>query len=243
MKKIILSSVLIVFTINLSYAQWWSQNKIHGNGDYTTETRSLDTYDEIAVTGGMDVFLIAGTEGELKIQAESNLMEYIITEVQGDKLKIYTEKGYELVESRRMEIKIEVPVEDISAVSLTGSGDIEGQVTIVADDLDLKLTGSGDINLDIEAVRIRGTVTGSGDMELKGKAEELDCRVTGSGDFDASDLLAKRASATVSGSGDIEVNVSDALKARVQGSGDISYDGNPEKQDFKTAGSGSISKN
>lgn len=243
MKKIILSSLLIVFTINLSSAQWWGQKKIRGNGDYTTQTRSLDSYDEIAVAGSMDVILIAGTEGSLKVQAESNLMEYILTEVQGGELKISVEKGYELIESRRMGIKIEVPIEEISAASLTGSGDIEGRTRIVADDFDLKLTGSGDINLDVEAVQISGTVTGSGDIDLKGKAQDLECKVTGSGDFDASNLIVKRATATVSGSGDIELNVSDELKARVRGSGDISYEGNPEKQDFNTAGSGSISKN
>ena len=48
--------------------------------------------------------------------------------------------------------------------------------------------------------------------------------------------------AVVSGSGDIQVTASQSLKARVSGSGDISYRGNPEKQDFKTSGSGDISR-
>ena len=242
MKKIILSLIVIIFTSNLSFAQWWGQKKIRGNGDYTTQTRNVDSYDEIALTGSLDVYLVAGSEGNLRIQAESNLMDYILTEVQGDKLKISVEKGYELIESRRMEIKIEVPVEDSHGVSLTGSGDIQGKTLISAEDFKLELTGSGDIELHLEATRIRGSITGSGDVDLRGKTEELDSKVTGSGDFDASKLVAERVMATVSGSGDIEVNATQALKARVQGSGDITYKGNPEKQDFKTAGSGAISK-
>jgi len=65
---------------------------------------------------------------------------------------------------------------------------------------------------------------------------------TGSGDFMAYNLKVARVEAAVMGSGDISVYASESLKARVSGSGDISYKGNPEKQDFKTAGSGAISK-
>lgn len=242
MKKIILSFLVITFASNLSFAQWWGQKKIRGNGDQITQNRKLDTYDEIALVGSLDVYLVAGSEGNIRIEAESNLMDYIITEVKGNKLKISVEKGYELIESRGKGILIHVPVEDISDISLTGSGNIEGKTFMTANNLKLELTGSGDIELHLEANQIRGGITGSGDIALRGSAEKLDCKVTGSGDFDASKLTAKRVLATVSGSGDIAVNATQGLKAQVRGSGDITYKGNPDKQDFKTAGSGSISK-
>jgi hypothetical protein len=45
----------------------------------------------------------------------------------------------------------------------------------------------------------------------------------------------------VSGSGDADVYASNSLKARVNGSGDIDYSGNPNTSDTKVLGSGSIS--
>ena len=95
--------------------------------------------------------------------------------------------------------------------------------------------------LDIKSKYLKGHVTGSGDIKIKGSSENFACNVTGSGDFDAFDLKVKHVEARVSGSGDVMVYASSSLKANVSGSGDIVYKGDPEKQNFKTNGSGKVS--
>ncbi|MCO4821981.1 MAG: DUF2807 domain-containing protein, partial [Flavobacteriaceae bacterium] len=54
-------------------------------------------------------------------------------------------------------------------------------------------------------------------------------------------LQSNHTEASVAGSGDIEIVSNKSLKARVSGSGDIEYKGNPDKEDSKVSGSGSIS--
>lgn len=242
MKKLILILSLLVFSFQNANAQWWSSNnKIEGNGNPTSETRKVSDYDEVHLQGFMDVNLVAGPEGNLKIEAESNLLEYIVTEVKGGKLSISIKKGYDLRPSRNEEILITVPFETLTQVSLTGSGDITSSDEIKADTFEVHVTGSGDVSLHLNAGSVQGKVVGSGDLDLQGKARDLEFVVTGSGDIEASRLQAARATATVSGSGGIEVHATEALKSRVSGSGDIRYIGNPQQQDFKTTGSGSIS--
>lgn len=239
--KNLLTLFLVIFSFQTTNAQWWSNKRVSGNGDYITETRRVSEYDQVSLQGSMDVKLIAGKEGELSVEAESNLMEYILTEVNGGNLKISVEKGVNISPSKRMGITITVPFETLEEVSLTGSGDITTSARIKASAFQVQLTGSGDISLDLDAEKVRGRITGSGDIELVGETEEFECSVTGSGDFDASKLKAERVSASVSGSGDIEVYASQELKTRITGSGDINYSGSPKKQDFKTSGSGSVS--
>jgi hypothetical protein len=79
-------------------------------------------------------------------------------------------------------------------------------------------------------------------MVLTGKTENFNSNLNGSGDIDAGDLKAKNAKITVSGSGDSKVFCSESLHARVSGSGDIEYIGDPKKKDTKVNGSGAISK-
>ncbi len=55
----------------------------------TTEMRQLDSYDAIHVHGSMHVKLTSGDEGDIKIEAEENLMEYIETT---NKKESYTSK-------------------------------------------------------------------------------------------------------------------------------------------------------
>jgi len=86
-----------------------------------------------------------------------------------------------------------------------------------------------------------GSVSGSGDLTIKGSTNNLEASVAGSGDFHGFNLEANNTTVSVAGSGDAEVVSNEVLKARVAGSGDIEYRGNPKKEDTKVSGSGSIS--
>ena len=244
MKKLFTSLFIFLMGTSLTQAQWWQgTKKISGNGNMVTQTRTTPGYDKISLTGSMDVILIKGREGNLKVEAEENLQQYILTEVSGDKLKISVEKGYSLSPSRRYDIVITVPFTDIDAVSLTGSGDIRSQDMIAASEFSISVTGSGNVKLPVKAESTTASITGSGDIDLEGRAIDFECKVTGSGDISAFDFKAQHVKATVTGSGDIEVYASESLKASTPGSGDITFRGNPKKEDFRTMGSGSISKN
>ncbi|SFE99923.1 hypothetical protein SAMN04488131_10713 [Flavobacterium xueshanense] len=56
------------------------------------------------------------------------------------------------------------------------------------------------------------------------------------------DFKTKNAKITVSGLGDSTVFYSESLNARVSGSGDVEYKGDPKKKDIKMNGSSTISK-
>ncbi|CAM4300834.1 head GIN domain-containing protein [Gillisia limnaea] len=243
MKRTILILAALLLTISTANAQWWKNERIKGNGEMVTQNRKVSNYDKVTLVGSMDVELISGKEGALKIEAESNLQEYITTEVSNGVLKISVEKGVSLSPSGNRGIKVIVPFEEIEGVSITGSGDIINLDQIKDRSFETRLTGSGNLKLNLNVRDLNSAITGSGNTQLKGTAENFSCTVTGSGDFEAFDLRTTNAEVSISGSGDVDVTVTESLKARVSGSGDIQYNGNPKKQDFKTSGSGSISSN
>lgn len=240
MKKIITLSLVVAFTISCS-AQWGK--KIKGNGKTVTIDRSVGDYDAVALSGWFDVDLVDGKEGKITLEGESNLLEYITTEVKDGKLVIKVEKGVNLKPSSWDDgIRITVPVETISSLALSGSGDIVGKKTIKTDKFRTAMSGSGDITVSVEANSVVAAMSGSGDITLSGNTRDFDATISGSGDIKAYDLEADNVDAKVSGSADIKVTATKMLKARVTGSGDISYRGNPDKVDTKASGSGDISK-
>ncbi|MBO6607280.1 head GIN domain-containing protein [Psychroserpens sp.] len=238
MKRSIFLSILFVMSISISNAQW---KKIKGNGKMTTETRTTSSYDGIKCAGSFDYILVSGTEGQLTLEGESNLLEYIVTEVKDGKLHVRTKKGKNLSTSWNKTIKVTIPVEDISQVSLSGSGDLWNEgMTLSSNNLDVSLSGSGDVVLDVNTQSVSGKVSGSGDLTLKGSTNSLRASVAGSGDFHGFNLKSVNTDVSVNGSGDAAVHCSGDLKARVSGSGDIEYRGNPKTKDTKVSGSGSI---
>ncbi|MCP4976830.1 MAG: DUF2807 domain-containing protein [Maribacter sp.] len=240
MKKLATLSLVVLFTVSCS-AQWGK--KVNGNGKVVTIERSTADYDAVAVSGWFDVDLVNGNEGDISIKGEENLLEHIITEVKNGKLVIKVEKGMNLKPSSWKDgIHVTVPVESINAVSLSGSGDIVGKKTIKTGNFNTSMSGSGDITLDVDASSIDASMSGSGDINLSGSTTDFTVNISGSGDIKAYELDADNVDATVSGSADIKVTANERLKARVSGSGDIHYKGNPEKLDTKTSGSGDITK-
>ena len=242
MKTTILSLITLV-SFNLSQAQWWGNEKIRGNGNVTTITRTTSDYDGISCAGSFDYILVAGTEGKITIEGEENLLEYIITEVKNGKLIVKTEKNIDLRPSGSKTIKVTIPFKDIDNISLAGSGDLMNKDTVTANDLKVSLAGSGDVVLTVETNTVNGSLAGSGDITLKGTTNNLEASIAGSGDFHAFDLQANNTDVSIAGSGDAEVVSNESLKARVAGSGDIEYKGNPKKEDSKVSGSGSIRSN
>ena len=239
--KLLKSVTCIVFLLSttLSCAQWGNGKKVKGDGNVTTINRSTKSYDGVKAAGPMDFELVQGSEGEIIIKGDSNLMEYIITEVKDNKLVVKTKDGYNLRPSQT--ILITIPYESISSVSLAGSGDIENSGTITSDEFKVSLAGSGDINLNVESKNLESAIAGSGDIKLKGSTNNLTTKITGSGDFDGKELNSTNVTAKITGSGNANVVCNGELNARITGSGDVKYSGKPTNKDTKITGSGSVS--
>jgi len=237
-KSILLLALALFYTNSIIYAQ----NKLQGNGKVVSETRTTGDYDGIKISGFFDINLVSGKEGKITIKGEENLLSAIKVEVEDNSLKVYIEKSTNIKTSSGKNIQITVPFEKISELSLAGSGDIQSKDVIKNEKFSVKLSGSGNFTLPVDTNDLELNVSGSGNVRLKGTASNFSAKLSGSGDIDAADLKSKIVIANVSGSGNSKVFCDESLTARVSGSGNIRYVGNPEKRDTKVSGSGSISK-
>ncbi len=243
MKKTTILLSILLLSLNIIQSQWLGNpNKINGNGNIITKNRNISGYDQVKIKGGLDVSLVEGIEGEIIINGESNLIEYILTEVEGDILKIYVKKGFNLNPSRGAKLIITVPFRDLTQVTLSGSGDVFSSDIIKSTSFKTAVSGSGSINLAIESIDTWAQISGSGDLILKGNTDNFNGSVSGSGDMEAFDLNSKNAKISIAGSGNAGLTVSSSLKSRISGSGNITYKGNPEINEKKISGSGTIRK-
>ena len=238
MKRIILKPVALLFILTISFGCSYAQ-KVKGNGKTINETRNVGSFDAVGVAGSFDVFLVAGDEGKLDITVEENLAPYLITEVKNGDLKIKWKNGVNIRTTSNTTITVHF--KSINSLAMAGSGDIVGKDKIKGNSLDVAVAGSGDIEVDIDVEQLETAISGSGDIELSGTATEFEAAVSGSGDVDAYDLKVEKAELKISGSGSIGVNVEKEIVARISGSGNIKYKGQPRIEDIKVSGSGNVS--
>ncbi len=234
--KIILTSLIVFVFVTVANAQKYG--KVKGSGTVINKTRNVGAFEKVGVSGSFDVFLVKGKEGKIDIKIEDNLLSYLITEVDNGKLKIKWKKGVNIRSNKTTQLT--VYYNSIDAVGLSGSGDIVGKDLIKSNDFNVAVAGSGDIDLHLEANSVKAAISGSGDIDLKGATKVFTGAIAGSGDISAYDLKSEKAVLRISGSGDMTINVSTELEARISGSGDIKYKGNPRIEDIKVSGSGSV---
>ncbi|MDG1040867.1 MAG: DUF2807 domain-containing protein [Polaribacter sp.] len=238
MKKLILTSIVLTITLSVNAQSWWNHKKVRGNGNVISEIRKTSDYKTISSAGNFDVKLVEGTEGNITLKGEENLMSYIITEVKRGQLTIKVKKNTNIKLTKKFIIT--VPFNNIDGVALAGSGDMTNSGTIKSNDFKVSLAGSGDIDLKVDANKIKTSIAGSGNIKLDGNANNLSCSVAGSGDIIAYGLKTKSVSVSVAGSGNVSTTVSESITVRTAGSGSVYYKGNPDKIDSKSAGSGSV---
>lgn len=233
-------TLLLILSISIGHAQSSRKNEIViGNSDVTTQTITTSGYDDILSTGIIDVELVNGAEGQINVTTDSNLQEFVEIEVKDNVLTIKTKDRTNLATKKG--VKVTVPVESISKIQLTGSGNLRSAAAIKANEFKLNVTGSGNADLAIEASEVEARIAGSGNVKLSGTTSQLDLKISGSGNFQGFDLNADQTKVIVAGSGDAQVVAQQNIFAQVKGSGDVVYKGNPTQKEFKKNGSGKIS--
>jgi hypothetical protein len=231
----------IVFALTIMAIQIITSCASGLSGEIKHEDRNVKDFTgiELAISG--DVYVKQGADYSLTIEADKDILERIETEVDGNTLKIRTQKGYNFIwDNTKINIYVSMP--QVERLSISGSGDIKAESSIKTESLALNISGSGDISIpNLSVMNLSARISGSGDIDVSGggSAKIAEISVSGSGDISLKNIKFAEAEVSIVGSGDAYVNVTEKLNARIVGSGDIRYSGNP-LVDAKITGSGEL---
>jgi hypothetical protein len=210
---------------------------MEGNGKMAKRTARFTEITAINLSLNADVILVDDSTGTVIIEGESNIIEAILLEQKGTKLRITSEPCF----SSNKPITITIPMKTVSDLQINGSGSIKSTNKMSSSDLELGINGSGDIDIDVNAANVLSKINGSGNIILKGAAQRHKVEVNGSGSLEAENFPTGNVAITVNGSGDCKVFATTALGIKIRGSGSVYYSGAPDiSSDIK--GSGSLEK-
>ena len=207
-----------------------------GNGSIDSEKRLVAEFTDIRLTGNYEIGLKKGPKGQIVIVTDSNLLEYIETEVNNEVLTVENSRKITSEEG----IKIYITYQDLHSIKSVGASVIKSESPILTDRFELELPGAGLVDLEVDVRDLEVMLAGAGSMKLKGRADNQSISLNGVGNLEAFDLESQSCEVTVSGMGGVEINVKENLNARVNGVGSIRYRGNPHTVDEKVSGVGSI---
>ncbi len=207
-----------------------------------TENRNLNDFNAIKVSAGIDLYLRMGDTEEVKVVADSDIIDKIITEVKDGTLKIYMKQNnnwnwnWGSMKSR----KVYVSVKELERLDASSGSDVNSENTLTGERLEVKASSGSDVNLDIYYKNFSVDTSSGSDARISGKTKNLKADASSGSDIKAQDLESVICKVSVSSGSDATVNVSDELYAKASSGGDVRYYGNPQVKDINESSGGDV---
>lgn len=198
---------------------------VKSTGSVTTEIRSFEDFTGIEVEDNVNVFITFGDYNEAIIEAGSNLLPLIKTEVNMGVLSIRNDNKCNWVRSLDVPVNVYLQCVDIASITSRGFGLVETLDEINRDVFTAEhwlASGKIKLRLNTQETYLKSH-TGVGDFECSGNTGYLYLYSSSHGIFRTENLQATTCYAWNLGSGDFHVNVSDSLYARIESIGDVYY--------------------
>lgn len=203
-----------------------------GSGEIVTESRSVEEFDELNVCCGFRVFVEQGADEGVQLVGDDNILDDISTFVSdGDELWIeYRQRDVVHDPTEPVTVRIVTPqLERIEA---------SGGVDVVTSDLDtedfaVQLTGGSTLTMGVlVADDLDVSISGDGFMTVAGKIAQQRVELSGESDYDAGNLRSKALKMYMSGDAEATVWVTETLLADLSGESRLFYYGDPVVEQF-----------
>ena len=208
-----------------------------GNGNVTTETRELSSFDAIKVGCAIKLHLSQGDQQSVKVETDENLQSRIITKVSNGTLNLECNN---VQNATKMDVY--VTAVKLNSLDASGASKVYGETPVKSDVFGLYTSGASKVNMDIDAgifnnetsgaanntinltAKSANTeVSGAGNLTLKGTAEKHKTEVSGAGNLKAMEFISDYTDAEVSGAGSAKIMARKQIKADLSGAGSLTY--------------------
>ncbi len=189
MKSLRFLTIATIVLVTTACVNGQMRRTVRGDGNVVKRDRKTESFTGIKVSTGIDVYLRQGNDESLAVEADENLHEYIITEVRGGVLNVYTDANIRDAERKR----VYVTMKEVNSVRTTSAGDVIGETPDKNRQTQLSASSAGDIKLNVTAREIEVNISSSGDMTLEGEADVLKADLSSAGDLNAYELKVREA--------------------------------------------------
>lgn len=200
-----------------------------GTGKPISETRILNSFNQVIVEDEIDVHLIEGAEYSVKIDAGKNVMKLIKTTVENNTLTIKDDNKCDFTRNYKRKVIVYVTMPSLRKLWNNGVGNVYMDSQFTCDTLNYYMSNSGNLHINVNANIVYGGMHGNGDVHMKGTVNESSVFAGGQGYYYGYGVAAQKVILTLNTSGRMEVNVNSLLKIDMfaRSTGDIYYKGHP----------------
>ena len=190
----------------------------------------VGSFTEIEAAGPYAVTVRTGSAPSVSAKGPQKVLEHMVVEVEGGKLKIHPEKDHGNWFHRgthyRGKVELEVTVPALTAATLAGAGDMRID-KVQGNEFKGTLAGAGGLHVDnIQVQSLKINIAGAGDAKLgQGSAQSADYSIAGAGDVDGKGIATTTTKVSIAGSGSVSAHATGAADVSIMGAGSVDISG------------------
>ncbi len=199
--------------------------------DSVTEEKKINAFTILKIKGNFNVVFTEAKSSSLKVTAsDKDAMASIDVKSTPTALTINQKDGATGTATLYIGLK------DIQQIAININGTVSTTNSIDPGELTLNIDGnvSGTIMLDVKLLNY--TSSSSKALVLKGKAKQSNFKDSGEGSVDASELKTDNLTLDDSSDGDLKIYAHPEMHVKLEGSGGLTYYGNPRIKTFRVGG-------
>lgn len=240
LKITVLITTYLVILFSTSSCNLGGLAGIKGSNNVISEERDISSnFETIKVQQGINLYLSQGNSTDLKVEADDNIIDILITEVKNDELNIYFDKNVYKAKARN----VYLTTSDISRIRTSSGASVKSENTINTNNLNLDSSSGSSIKIHVNSNEVKSESSSGASIHIYGKTNTFSANASSGSSIDADELTCVDAFANASSGANINVNVSGKLTANASSGGDIDYEGNPTNINKDTSSGGSVSEN
>lgn len=215
---------------------------LKSTGSTAVEIRDLQSFTHLELHDKINVELKPSSVNRITITAGENLLPYILTSVNGNKLVIQNDNSCSFLRSYKKSINVVLEYTGLKYIFSDAAGKVSSVDTIRQNYIEVDCKGSsGDFDLNLATDSARFILhTGNTNLYLNGHSGTTFLYSGGTCKINASNLLSQSCLVNNSGTGDFYISVATYLYAEINGEGNIYYRGHPTGIDKIRNGKGDL---
>lgn len=213
-------------------------NGIKGDRNVVTENRKItEDFTAIRTSTGLDVNITQENQNAVIVEADENLQNLIVTEVENGVLKIYSEKNIWSAKSK----KVHVSIKKLNSLKASSGSEVRSVKKIQSEEISIGASSGASVRMTVVANSIATNTSSGATIRVSGSADNHAAKASSGSSIKAYDLISKNVIVNVSSGANIDIHASEKIEARASSGGDIDYKGTPKKVLRRSSSGGSIS--
>ncbi|MCR9173940.1 MAG: DUF2807 domain-containing protein [bacterium] len=227
--------------MSLAFVFTSCKKAVKPSDDITTESRQLTGYSKLDVSDAMEVEVTFGQQEEVVVEANSNLHQYILTDVVNGVLKIRMKNNVRIKSGA--EIKVYVSATTIDQLIIDGASRVEFMNDVTTTNFEVDIDGASRFQGGVYTGDLKVDAEGASNVEMWGTADSAEIEASGASNIgDFAFLINNYLNIDLSGSSKAELTVDGVMDIEVSGASRFNYKGNGVINELDISGASSVNK-